>query len=123
MNPPTAATDLTGHTGFAAPAAPSLSLGVVGNCAFSALIDERGSTALTVAEVAARANMSPANLYRYYESKEALIEAVAAAVRIMGEQFVVGRHLGQGHQCLARSRKPPSLPNGDLSSSGASPYL
>lgn len=42
-----------------------------------ALIDERGSTALTVAEVAARANMSPANLYRYFDSKEALIEAVA----------------------------------------------
>lgn len=41
------------------------------------LIDERGSTALTVAEVAARANMSPANLYRYFDSKEALIEAVA----------------------------------------------
>jgi AcrR family transcriptional regulator len=42
-----------------------------------ALIDERGSTALTVAEVAARANMSPANLYRYFDSKESLIEAVA----------------------------------------------
>ncbi len=41
------------------------------------LIDERGSSALTVAEVAARANMSPANLYRYFDSKEALIEAVA----------------------------------------------
>lgn len=42
-----------------------------------ALIDERGSTSVTVAEVAARANMSPANLYRYFDSKEALIEAVA----------------------------------------------
>ncbi|GGZ93137.1 TetR/AcrR family transcriptional regulator [Novosphingobium arvoryzae] len=42
-----------------------------------AMIDERGSAALTVAEVAARANMSPANLYRYFDSKEALIEAVA----------------------------------------------
>ena len=28
--------------GFAPPAAPSLSLGVVGNCAFSALIDPHG---------------------------------------------------------------------------------
>lgn len=42
-----------------------------------ALIDERGSISVTVAEVAARANMSPANLYRYFDSKEALIEAVA----------------------------------------------
>ena len=41
------------------------------------LIEERGSTTLTVAELAARAQMSPANLYRYFESKEALIEAVA----------------------------------------------
>lgn len=41
------------------------------------LIEERGSTNLTVTELAARANMSPANLYRYFESKEALIEAVA----------------------------------------------
>ena len=42
-----------------------------------AMIDERGSAALTVAEVAARANMSPAKLYRFFDSKEALIEAVA----------------------------------------------
>mgnify|MGYP003818441351 CR=1 FL=1 len=41
------------------------------------LIEERGSTSLTVAELAARAQMSPANLYRYFESKEALIDAVA----------------------------------------------
>ena len=41
------------------------------------LIEERGSVHLTVAELAARANMSPANLYRYFDSKEALIEAVA----------------------------------------------
>lgn len=41
------------------------------------LIEERGSAALTVSELAARANMSPANLYRFFESKEALIEAVA----------------------------------------------
>ena len=41
------------------------------------LIEERGTTTLTVAELAARAQMSPANLYRYFESKEALIEAVA----------------------------------------------
>ncbi len=41
------------------------------------LIEERGSTTLTVAELAARAQMSPANLYRYFTSKEALIEAVA----------------------------------------------
>ncbi|MFM2300661.1 MAG: hypothetical protein RLZZ84_397 [Pseudomonadota bacterium] len=41
------------------------------------LIEERGSTNLTVAELAARAQMSPANLYRYFDSKEALIEAAA----------------------------------------------
>lgn len=41
------------------------------------LIEERGSTNLTVTELAARAQMSPANLYRYFESKEALVEAVA----------------------------------------------
>ena len=42
-----------------------------------ALIEERGSSAMTIAEIAARANMSPASLYRYFDSKEALIEAVA----------------------------------------------
>jgi AcrR family transcriptional regulator len=41
------------------------------------LIEERGTGAFTMTELAARANMSPANLYRYFESKEALIEAVA----------------------------------------------
>lgn len=42
------------------------------------LIEERGSAALTVSEIAARVGMSPANLYRFFESKDALIEAVAA---------------------------------------------
>ncbi|MEQ1498548.1 MAG: TetR/AcrR family transcriptional regulator [Novosphingobium sp.] len=41
------------------------------------MIEERGSSAMTVTEIAARAGMSAANLYRYFESKEALIEAVA----------------------------------------------
>ena len=41
------------------------------------LIEERGSSAFTMTELAARAGMSTANLYRYYASKEALIEAVA----------------------------------------------
>jgi AcrR family transcriptional regulator len=41
------------------------------------LIKERGSSAMTVNEIAARAGMSPASLYRYFDSKEALIEAVA----------------------------------------------
>jgi AcrR family transcriptional regulator len=41
------------------------------------LIEERGTSALTVTDIAARAGMSPANLYRYFDSKEALIEAVA----------------------------------------------
>lgn len=43
-----------------------------------ALIEERGSSAMTMSEIAARAGMSPASFYRYFESKEALIEAVAA---------------------------------------------
>lgn len=41
------------------------------------LVEERGASALTVAEVATRAGMSPANLYRYFESRDAMIEAVA----------------------------------------------
>lgn len=41
------------------------------------LIEERGTSAMTVTDIAARAGMSPASLYRYFESKEALIEAVA----------------------------------------------
>jgi AcrR family transcriptional regulator len=41
------------------------------------LVEERGTSALTMTEIAARAAMSPASLYRYFESKEALIEAVA----------------------------------------------
>ena len=41
------------------------------------LVEERGSASLTVTELAARAGMSPANFYRYFESKDAMIEAVA----------------------------------------------
>ncbi|MFM5886588.1 MAG: TetR/AcrR family transcriptional regulator [Novosphingobium sp.] len=41
------------------------------------LIEERGSSAITMTELAARAGMSPANLYRYFENKDALVEAVA----------------------------------------------
>jgi AcrR family transcriptional regulator len=41
------------------------------------LIEERGTSALTMTEIAARAGMSPASLYRYFDSKEALVEAVA----------------------------------------------
>jgi len=41
------------------------------------LIEERGSSALSVTELAARVGMSPANLARYFDSKDALIEAVA----------------------------------------------
>jgi AcrR family transcriptional regulator len=42
-----------------------------------AMIEERGNSALTMTEFAARAGMSVANLYRYFESKDAMIEAVA----------------------------------------------
>src|SRR6185369_8292856 len=41
------------------------------------MIEERGSAALSPAEIAARAGMATANLQRYFESREALIEAVA----------------------------------------------
>ena len=43
----------------------------------TALIEERGNTALTMTELAALAGMSPANLYRYFENKDAVIEAIA----------------------------------------------
>ncbi|KUR72540.1 hypothetical protein AQZ52_04665 [Novosphingobium fuchskuhlense] len=42
-----------------------------------ALIEERGGQALTMQEVALRAGMSPAQVQRYFESREALLEAVA----------------------------------------------
>ena len=41
------------------------------------IVEERGGNALTMTELAGRANMSTANLYRYFESKEQVIEAVA----------------------------------------------
>lgn len=41
------------------------------------LIEERGNAALSLSELAARANMSPANVNRYFDNKEAVIEAVA----------------------------------------------
>ena len=43
----------------------------------TAMIEERGNGAMTMTELAALAGMSPANLYRYFESKEAVIEAIA----------------------------------------------
>jgi AcrR family transcriptional regulator len=42
-----------------------------------AMIEERGNAGFTVIELAARAGMSPASLYRYFDGKEAVIEAVA----------------------------------------------
>lgn len=41
------------------------------------LIEQRGGVSITLAELATAANMSPANLYRFFENKEALYEAVA----------------------------------------------
>ncbi len=43
-----------------------------------AIVEDRGGAALTMTELASRAGMSTANLYRFFESKEAVIEAVAA---------------------------------------------
>ena len=42
-----------------------------------ALIEERGGQALTMQEIAVRAGMSTANVLRYFEDKDALLEAVA----------------------------------------------
>ena len=42
-----------------------------------AMIEERGNAGFTVTELAARAGMSAPNLYRYFESRGAVIEAVA----------------------------------------------
>ncbi|WP_421852375.1 TetR/AcrR family transcriptional regulator [Novosphingobium sp.] len=42
-----------------------------------ALIEERGGQALTMQEVAARAGISPAQVLRYFDSRDALLEAVA----------------------------------------------
>jgi TetR/AcrR family transcriptional regulator, repressor of the ameABC operon len=42
-----------------------------------ALIQQRGGVSVTLAELATTANMSPANLYRFFDSKEALYQAVA----------------------------------------------
>jgi TetR/AcrR family transcriptional regulator, repressor of the ameABC operon len=55
-----------------------------------ALIRERGAALVTLSELAAAAGMSPANIYRFFENKEALYEAVAERwfapkVRIMEE--------------------------------------
>ncbi len=41
------------------------------------LIEQRGGTALTMPELAARAGLSPVNLTRFFENREAVIEAVA----------------------------------------------
>jgi AcrR family transcriptional regulator len=54
------------------------------------LIKQRGAVSVTLAELAAAAGMSPANIYRYFEDKEALFEAVAERwfapkIRIMEE--------------------------------------
>lgn len=43
----------------------------------TALLEERGSPALTMQELAIRAGMSPATVYRYFEDKDALLEALA----------------------------------------------
>ena len=39
------------------------------------LVRKRGGVELSMTELAAAAGMSPANLYRFFENKEALLEA------------------------------------------------
>ena len=41
------------------------------------LVRKRGSADISMTELAAAAGMSPSNLYRFFENKEALLEAVA----------------------------------------------
>ncbi len=41
------------------------------------LVRKRGGVELSMTELAAAAGMSPANLYRFFENKEALLEAAA----------------------------------------------
>lgn len=52
------------------------------------MVRERGSADISMTELASAAGMSPSNLYRFFENKEALMEAVAekwfsAKIRIM----------------------------------------
>lgn len=54
------------------------------------LIRKRGAVDISMTDLAAAAGMSPSNLYRFFENKEALMEAVAekffaAKVRVMEE--------------------------------------
>ncbi len=54
------------------------------------LIRKRGAVDISMSDLAAAAGMSPSNLYRFFDSKEALLEAVAERffdekVRIMVE--------------------------------------
>lgn len=41
------------------------------------MIAKRGAVDITVNELAAEAGMSPSNLYRFFENKEAILEAAA----------------------------------------------
>jgi TetR/AcrR family transcriptional regulator, repressor of the ameABC operon len=54
------------------------------------IIQRRGATTVTLTELANEAGMSPANIYRFFDSKESLFEAVAERwfepkIRIMDE--------------------------------------
>jgi AcrR family transcriptional regulator len=54
------------------------------------IVRQRGAIDISMGELAAAVNMSPSNLYRFFESKEALLEAVAEKwfaekIRIMEE--------------------------------------
>ncbi len=41
------------------------------------LVQERGATDVSMSELATKAGMSPSNIYRFFDSKEAVFEAVA----------------------------------------------
>jgi TetR/AcrR family transcriptional regulator, repressor of the ameABC operon len=60
------------------------------------LIRKRGAASVTLSELAAEADMSPANIYRYFENKDALFEAVAErwfAPKVAIMEEVVGSDL------------------------------
>lgn len=62
----------------------------------------RGTHATTMQEIAAEADLSAGALYRYFEGKEALIEALAEWGREIKQEALAGLDQGGGAEALAR---------------------